>query len=75
MCETCLHHRYADWMVNNTVAHGLSMYAYSGNTPDWALAPAQKGLGYRFPPLDAFLPQVDDFFTYAGVLYMRCFVR
>ena len=39
-----------DATVNATHSKGLAMLAYMGNTPDWALDPAHKGLGFRFPP-------------------------
>lgn len=39
----------ADERVADAVARGLTMYAYIGNTPDWACPP--NGLpGYRTPP-------------------------
>jgi hypothetical protein len=49
----------ADAQVANAAQHGLEGFAYSGNTPDWALDPAiiakhGKGIGYRFPPMQKF---------------------
>lgn len=49
----------ADAQVANAAQHGLEGFAYSGNTPDWALDPAiiakhGNGIGYRFPPMQKF---------------------
>jgi hypothetical protein len=49
----------ADAQVANAAQHGLEGFAYSGNTPDWALDPAiiakhGKGIGYRFPPMQKY---------------------
>lgn len=46
-----------DRQVEAALKRGLTMFAYTGLTPDWALpdeVPRGKGLGYRYPPKEEF---------------------
>lgn len=60
-----------DYLVNATVARGLTGFAYTGNTPDWALPPSLrgKGLGYRFPPAANETAAFSAFFTALATRY------
>jgi len=65
---------YVDWTIQNTQAHGLAMFAYTGNTPDWALDPSilakyGPGVGYRFPPSAANTGAFTKFFTAVAARY------
>eukprot|EP01043_Picozoa_sp_COSAG02_P058630 COSAG02_NODE_7331_length_3060_cov_1.772451_1_plen_143_part_10 len=58
----------ADAQVALAEEHGLTGFAYTGNTPDWALDPAViakhgKGIGYRFPPMQKYEARFSAFFT------------
>lgn len=65
---------YVDHQVNEALARGLEVFAYSGLTPDWALSPdilAQygSGIGYRFPPDEQYIPDFENFFRTLAVRY------
>lgn len=54
---------YVDHQVADAEARGLQMFAYTGNTPNWALNSSQQNLGYRFPPAEtsAMIAEFQDF--------------
>lgn len=60
------HWSYVDHQVSAARARGLEIFAYTGLTPDWALppeAPAEPGIGYRFPPDERYAEVFERFFT------------
>jgi hypothetical protein len=58
----------ADQRVADAVARGLTMYAYIGNTPDWACPP--NGLpGYRTPPDEVYAQEFMDYCTAVAARY------
>lgn len=65
---------YVDHQVNEALARGLEIFAYSGLTPDWALPPGildeyGSGIGYRFPPDEQYIPQFENFFRTLAARY------
>lgn len=65
---------YVDHQVDEALARGLTIFAYTGLTPDWALPPATlaqygPGCGYRFPPADQYIPQFEAFFRTLAARY------
>lgn len=55
-----------NWMwvekqVLESEARGLAPFAYTGSTPNWALAPIHQGKNAFYPPQNAFLPQFQSF--------------
>lgn len=57
-----------DRNVEDCIARGLAVYAYIGNTPDWAI-PAGSGLpGWRTPPDEAY---TEDFKRYCEAVAAR----
>jgi hypothetical protein len=58
----------ADEHVADAVARGLTMYAYIGNTPEWARPP--NGLpGYRTPPDEDYKEDFEDYCTAVAERY------
>jgi hypothetical protein len=63
---------YVDHQVDEALARGLEIFAYTGLTPDWALppeAPDISGIGYRFPPDPQYIPDFESFFTELAARY------
>jgi PKD repeat protein len=65
---------YVDHQVDEALARGLEIFAYSGLTPDWALPPGildqyGSGIGYRFPPDETFIPEFENFFRTLAARY------
>ncbi len=65
---------YVDHQVNEALARGLEVFAYTGLTPDWALPEGVldrygSGIGYRFPPAEQFIPQFESFFRALAARY------
>ncbi len=66
------HWDYADSQVAEANKRGLTIFAYTGLTPDWALpayAPKKPGIGYRYPPDERFAPQFKAFFRTLAARY------
>lgn len=52
----------ADQRTDDAYSKGLHIYAYIGNTPDWALpAGFSPGQGYRTPPDDIYQTQFENY--------------
>jgi len=65
---------YVDHQVDEALARGLTVFAYSGLTPDWALPPGildqyGSGIGYRFPPDEQYIPDFENFFRALAARY------
>lgn len=52
----------ADQTVADAEAHGLTMFAYIGNTPDWALPEGwAAGTGWRTPPAEEYAEAFEEY--------------
>jgi len=63
-----------DHQVNEALARGLEIFAYTGLTPDWALPPGilakyGSGIGYRFPPDEQYIAHFENFFRTLAARY------